>query len=346
VSGDVHARFWESAGVRFPRATHQPLHRQEQIFKRQGVHLPRSTIDEWFGALEELLRPIVDAMKRRLVAHNYVQIDETPIEALDRKLRGKTKRCYLWAYCRPKGEVIYDVTTSRAGRHPREFLRGFSGYAQTDGYSGYNELFESGVVKHIACMAHVRRKFFEAKHAAPERVEEILTLIRFLYDIEEKARQGELSDEARKELRHEKATEVLDSLKKKIDALASLPTPKSKLGKAVRYALGQWGAMLRYLMTGEAELDNNHCERAIRPTVIGRKNFLFLGTAEAGGKRASVFYSLTQSAKRLGLNPFEYLSDAIARVLTTSPDEIDELTPERWGEEPQRAGDAVDATVG
>ena len=120
---------------------HLPLHRQEQIFKRQGVQLVRSTMDEWFGALSPLLLPVVLAMKRRLLRGEYLQVDETPIEALDRELQGKTRRCYLWSYSWPDGEVVYDVTASRAGRHPRAFLEGFRGHVQTDGYTGYREVF-------------------------------------------------------------------------------------------------------------------------------------------------------------------------------------------------------------
>ena len=316
---------------------HLPLNRQEQIFRREGVSLARSTMDEWLGVLSPLLLAVVLAMKRRLLGGDYLQIDETPIEALDRELKRKTKRCYLWSYGTPTGEVVYDVTTSRAGRHPRDFIAGFRGFAQTDGYAGYGEVFAQRGVGHIACMAHIRRKFFEAKHALPERVEEILTLIRSLYDVEAEAREKKLSSSARVELRHESSRPILEELKSRIDDLAPIPTPKSKLGKATRYALGQWGAMERYLDVGEAEIDNNACERSIRPAVIGRKNFLFLGSAKAGGERASVFYSLTQSAKRLGLNPFEYLRDAIERISTTPTEYIDELTPASWKRARERA---------
>ena len=159
-------------------------------------------MDEWFERLSALLLPILEAMKKRLVTNRYLQVDETPIEALDRKKKRETKRCYLWSYGTPTGETLYDVTTSRHGRHPRAFLEGFSGFVQADGYSGYNDLFSRRDVEHIACMAHVRQKFFEAKHALPERVEEILALIRALYDVEEEARERDL-------LQHEHLAAVL-----------------------------------------------------------------------------------------------------------------------------------------
>ena len=321
-------------------ADHLPLYRQEQIFKRHGVHLPRSTMDEWFGQLSPLLLAIVTAMKRSFLLQRYLQCDETPMEALEHEERGKKKgktkkkkqirRCYAWAYSIPRGEVIYDVTASRSAAGPMALLDGFEGYVQTDGYVGYNDLFRSGRRLRVACMAHIRRKFFEARHALPERIDEILQLIKSLYAVEKESREAELTPEDRKKLRDEKARPHFDALKAAIDKLAPIPTPKSKLGKAVSYAQSQWPSMERYLEDGIIEIDNNHCENAIRPAVLGRKNYLFLGSLEGGGERAKVFYTLVQSAKRLGLDPFAYLSDVIERIASHPASRIDELTPRGW----------------
>lgn len=174
-------------------ADHLPLYRQEQIFKRYGIHLPRSTIDEWFGHLSGLLLPIVQAMKRRLLESRFLQSDDTLIQVLDRELKGKSRRCYIWVYGIPKGEVVYHFTTSRSQRWPREFLGEWSGYLQCDGYAGYNELFRDGRIQHVACMAHIRRKLLEAKEAAAKEIEEILTVIQSLYAIEDEARERELT---------------------------------------------------------------------------------------------------------------------------------------------------------
>lgn len=211
---------------------HMPLYRQEQIFKRHGVQLVRSTIDEWLGELSHLLLPIVSAMKRRFSAEPYLQCDETPIQALEHEGRGKKKakgkdrkkqvrRCYLWAYSIPRDEVIYDVTASRSARGPCAMLEEFSGTLQTDGYAGYNELFASGERLRVACMAHIRRKFVEARHALPGRVDEIIDLIRDLYSIEEESRQRELDPQGRLALRHEKSRPVFSALKSAIDELAA-----------------------------------------------------------------------------------------------------------------------------
>jgi transposase len=335
---------------------HQPLYRQEQIFKRHGIHLARSTMDEWLGQLSQFMLPIVGAMKRRFRAEAYLQCDETPIQALEHEGRGKKKkkgnerkkqvrRCYLWAYSIPRGEVIYDVTASRSSRGPCVMLDGFFGTLQTDGYAGYNELFKSGDRLRVACMAHIRRKFKEARHALPERVDEILDLIRDLYAIEEDSRETKLDYSERLEIREDKSRPIFTKLKSKIDELAPIPVPKSKLGKAVSYAQGQWSHMERYLDDGLVEIDNNWCEQAIRPTVLGRKNYLFLGSLEGGGRRAKVFYTLLQSAKRIGLEPFEYFRDVLERLPTHSQSRIDELTPRGWAEARQQSENASDSTA-
>lgn len=332
---------------------HLPLHRQEQMFQRHGVELRRSTMNDWLGQLAELLRPITQAMRRRLLASGYLQVDETPIQALDRdeatrspsktktkraKSRSKPKgkrspqvrRCYAWSYAVPYGEVVYEITPSRSGAGPKAFLEGFEGYVQTDGYVGYDALFESSRRQRVACMAHVRRKFFESQHAAPERVERILALIGALYDIEARCREEELAPEERQNRRDAEARQVFERLGEEIEALAPIPTPASPLGKAVAYARSQWESLSRYLDDGRLEIDNNQVEQTMRPAALGRKNWLFLGSVEGGGDRAEVFYSLVQSAKRLGIEPFAYLSDVIERIASFPISRIDELTPLGW----------------
>lgn len=331
---------------------HLPLHRQEQIFSRHGVHLSRSTMDEWLGQLSGLLLAIVKAMRRRFLTGRYLQCDETPIDALEHEERGKKKekgkakqkqirRCYLWAYSIPRGEVIYDVTASRSAAGPLAMLDGFEGYVQTDGFAGYNDLFKSGQRLRLGCMAHIRRKFFESQFAAPERVERILSFIGSLYAVEARCRDEGLDHGSRKRLREELSRPVFDSLRAAIEELAPIPTPQSKLGKAVSYAVSQWPNMERYFEDGRLEIDNNFCEQGLRPAVLGRKNFLFLGSLEAGGERAKVFYSLAQSCKRLGTDPFAYLADVIERIAAHPASRIDELTPAGWKAMSERSGNLL-----
>ena len=312
---------------------HVPLYRQEQIFRRYEIDLSRKTMDGWLGELSGLLLPVVLALKREILKEPLLQMDDTPIQVLDKEVKGKSRRCYLWAYTAPYGEVVYDFTESRSGRGPVKFLDGFEGhFIQCDDFSGNGAVFKELEIIRIACMAHIRRKLFEARAAAPKRVDEILELIRSLYEIEERARTGGLAPEERSKLRKGEATGILSELKEKIDELSLLSTPRSKIGGAVSYAQKNWEDMIRYVEVGEAEIDNNWVENMIRPVALGRRNFLFLGSAKGGGERAEVFYSLIQSARRLGLDPFAYLSDVIERISTHPQSRIRELTPRGWKE--------------
>lgn len=308
---------------------HQPLYRQEQIFRRHGVHIARSTMDTWLGALSGLLLPIVAAMKRELLSGSFLQSDDTRFQALDSRRGGKSKRCYIWAYSRPDGEIVYHFTESRSAKGPREFLAGFSGDLQTDGFSGYKPLWRSGRVRHIACLAHIRRKFFEAQNSAPEDVGAILAKIREAYRIEEEARR-ELSGEALLELRRTHVEPVLDEIETLVAELKVKVLPKSKLGLAVEYAENEWPALRRYLDVAEARIDNNSCENGMRPVVLSRKNSLFAGSVKGGGERAEVFFTLVQTCRRLGIDPFAYLRDVIERISTHPASRITELTPRGW----------------
>jgi len=283
------------------------------------------------------LRPIVQSMRKRLLTLSFLQSDDTLIQALDRELKGKSRRCYLWAYWTRAGEVVYHFTKTRSHKEPLEFLEGFSGHLQTDGFPGYNALYRTGRVEHIACLAHIRRKLFEAKSAAPDRIKEILNLIKKPYAIEEEARERGIRGQDLTSLREEKIRPLLEKIEEKIKELAPLTTPKSKLGRAVAYAQGQWPALLRYIKVPEAQLDNNWCENALRPVVLGRKNFMFLGSPAGGGERAEVFFSLVQSCRRLGVDPFRYLSDVIERISTHPAARTWELTPRGWKEVRERA---------
>ena len=309
---------------------HLPLFRQEGIFKRSAIHLPRSTMNEWLGRLCELLEPIVSAMRRRLIAARFLQSDDTRIQFIDREVKGKTRRGYLWSYGIPFEEVVYVFTTSRAGKHPKAFLADFVGHLQCDGHASYKIVFASGEVIHIACGAHIRRKFFDARSLAPTRVDEILGLFEGLYAIERKADEEGIRGEALVELRRAQAVPRLNALEPKIEELGRLTTPKSALGRAVKYANGQWEAFRRYVEVAEARIDNNWTENTMRPIALNRKNSLFLGSSEGGAKRAEVFFSLAQSCRQLGIEPFEYFGDVISRISTHPPSRIDELTPLSW----------------
>ena len=307
---------------------HLPLYRQEQIFLRTGIHLRRQTLCDWMGEAAGLLEPIVLEVKRFILAAKVVQSDDTHV--LVRMEDGRMDRGFLWAYGIPWAEVVYDFSLSRGQGTPAKFLEGYRGFLQADGYEGYNEVFRGGLVLHIGCMAHVRRKFHDARHEAPEETMVALVAIQRLYRIEREAKEAGLDPVARREKRQAEALPILKDLEGIIRDYGSHALPKSEFGGAVRYALNQWPDILRYTEVGEAEIDNNSIENAMRLAVLGRKNWLFLGSAEGGGFRASVLYSLIASCKRLGVEPFAYLRDVLDRVSTHPSSRIWELTPRGW----------------
>jgi transposase len=310
-------------------ADHVPLYRQSGIFERIGIDISRKTMSGWMGAVAELLAPVVDAMKQQLLSEPFLQSDDTPVPYQDRSRPGKTARGYLWTYTKPWAEVVYEFTTTRSRAGPRDFLAGFEGHLQADGYSGYNALFRTGRVAHIGCMAHVRRKFFESREESPHDAELILAGIQKLYRIERQAKDEGITGAALVELRRDQCVRVLDILGEYITDLVPHTLPKSGFGRAVRYAIDQWPAIRRYVDVAEAELDNNSCEHTVRPVALGRKNWLFAGSVE-GGKRAATIYSLVTSCRRLGIDPQAYLTDVISRAPAHKMSKIDELTPRAW----------------
>jgi len=316
-------------------ADHIPLHRQEEIFKRQGVFISRSTLSDWMGEVSGLLEPIADEVKRFVLSQNFIQSDDTYVLVKDGP-GGGTRRGYAWVFCIPWQEVVFEFSVSRGKETPCRFLSSWSGYLQTDAYGAYNELFRTGRVKHIGCFAHARRRFFEARKEAPKEAGRVLRYIQGLYAIESQAKEMGLSPQERKALRQEKALPILKELSSYLWHLRWRTLPQSLLGKAVVYALSHWESLVRYTEVGEAEIDNNSVENAIRHTALGRKNWLMLGSVEEGGERMSVFYTLIVTCKRLGIEPFAYLSDVIERVSTTPATRVWELTPRGWKE--QREG--------
>jgi transposase len=313
-------------------ADHLPLYRQEKIFKREGVDISRSTLCEWVGWIADLLSPIVKELKNNLLEEILIQSDDTPVRVQERSKKRKCHTGYLWSYCRPYGEVVFDFTMSRSHEGPKEFLAGFEGvYLQADGYSGYNEALRSKKLTHIGCMAHVRRKFHAALSEAPKPAGIVLASIQKLYRIEGELRESEADATLRVKVRKEKAFPILEDLETLFMVLKEIALPQSELGKAVSYALNQWPSIKRYTEVGEAEIDNNSCENTIRGVAVGRKNWLFCGS-ESGGKRAAVLYSLIESCKRTGVEPFAYLRDVIDRVSTHPMSRIYELTPKGWKE--------------
>ncbi|MFN2428099.1 MAG: IS66 family transposase [Candidatus Binatia bacterium] len=310
---------------------HLPLYRLEQIFAEQGVPISRKTMTDWVTQVAALLEPVVAEQKRRLLEQPLLQSDDTHVQYQDRTRKGSTARGFLWAYTVPWGEVVYDFTPTRARAAPQAFLAGYKGYLQVDGYADYTSIFPERPDATIGCMAHVRRKFFEARAEDREAADNVLGLIQFVYRVERRIKTEGLSGSDRVAVRTAEVLPALDDLEAYFHMLADGALPKSMIGTAARYALGQWPAIRRYVSVAEAEVDNNSCEQTMRVPVLGRKNWLFAGSLE-GGRRGAVLFSLVVTCRRLGVDPAAYLVDVITRIATHPNSRIAELTPRGWKE--------------
>jgi transposase len=308
---------------------HLPLYRQEDIFVRHGLHLSRSTLCDWVSAAAMLLQPLYE-LQRRLVRQSAVLwTDDTPVTVLVGGEEG-SRQGRFWTYVGDDEHPysVYDFTMSRGRDGPQRFLQGFQGYLHADAYGGYDGIFlEAGSkIVEVACWAHARRKFFDAQKSFPREAHQVLDWIGQLYDIEDQARP--LTAAARCELRGVEANPVLDRLNACLTQLASHMLPKSALAKAVTYARNQWNALRSYTKDGRLTIDNNTSERTLRHQAIGRKNWLFLGSTDAG-PRAAVLYTILAGAKRHRLEPWAYVRELLMR-LHADDGRLEDLLPDRW----------------
>jgi transposase len=319
---------------------HLPLYRQSEIYAREGVVLERSTLADWVGGTSALLAPLVEALRRHVMSATKLQADDTSVPVLAPG-NSKTKTGRLRTYVRdnrPAGDatpaaVWFAYTPDRKGEHPQAHWSNFTGTLQSDGYAGFDQIYETGRIQEAACWARVRRKFYDlnAVHKSPVAAED-LERIGALYAIEKEIRGR--SPEQRREIRNAQARSLLDSLKQWLEETLEKLSRKSDTALAVRYALSRWEALLRYVDDGRIEIDNNAAERALRTAALGRKNHLFAGS-DAGGERAAAIYSLIGSTKLNALDPEAYLREVLTRIADHPINRIDNLLP--WNLNPELA---------
>ena len=310
---------------------HLPLYRQSVILEREaGVEISRATLDGWVMRVGELLIPIAAVMRRELLGGSYIQADETTVDVQMHDGRGQNHQAYLWQYSRPGGGVVFDFRLGRGRDGPKKFLEQFEGILQTDGYGAYDHVGGPRIV-HAACWAHARRKFFEAAKLNPSDVAatRIVGLIDELFGIDAQARQQNLDHAARHALRLEWTQPLVGIIRGEVEAARDASLPSSALGKAANYTLSLWRKLTRFLEYPELELSNNLAENSMRPVALGRKNWIHVGSQQAGPKVAAIL-SIVESCRRLKIPIREYLAGVLPGLADRSVQRLAELTPAAW----------------
>jgi transposase len=310
---------------------HLPLYRQSVILKREaGVEIGRATLDGWVMRVGELLLPIVNVVRRELLSGSYIQADEIPVDVQLHNGRGQNHQAYLWQYGRPGGGVVFDFCLGRGREGPRDFLGQFEGILQTDGYVAYEKVGGPKLV-HAGCWAHSRRKFFDAVKLNPTDAvsTRMVKLIDELFGIDALAREENFDHAARHVLRLERAQPLVAIIHGEVEAARNASLPSSALGKAANYALLQWGKLTRFLQHAELELSNNWAENSMRPVALGRKNWIHVGSQQAGPKVAAIL-SIVETCRRMKIPLRDYLAAVLPGIANVSIQRLADLTPAAW----------------
>jgi transposase len=311
---------------------HMPLHRLERAYERQGLFLHRSTLCDWLGACADLLRPLYDRMVSVVLQSRALHTDDTTVK-LQELLTHRLSTARLWVYLGDAAHPynVFDFTTNRKRDGPQRFLANYQGYLHADAFSGYDGLYlpdprtATARIIEVACNAHARRKFYEARGSDALRSHQALAYYRQLYELERAAK--EFSDAQRLQMRQDLALPILGQFQTWLEAQRPEVLPKSPMGQAIGYALNNWEALRRYSETGFLAIDNNASEREMKRIAIGRKNWLSIGSPR-GGQTAAVLFSFTSTCQRLGVEPWAYLQDTLTRLPTTPAGQLADLLPD------------------
>jgi transposase len=308
---------------------HLPFHRQSQRFKTEHqIDIPRSTMGGWQGKTANLIQLLHEEQKRQVLGQGYLQADETPIQVLDPKKKGKTHRGYYWVYYSPiERMVLFDYQEGRGREAPKKLLSDFKGYLQTDGYKVYDWFGQQKDITLLSCMAHARRMIEKSLDDDQKRAEYAMTEIQKLYRIERQAREQKLSAEQRHKLRLDESLPIMNELGKWMAAQVRTTLPKSPFGKALIYSISRWDNLMNYLKDGYLEIDNNLVENSIRPTALGRRNYLFAGS-HAGAQSAAMFYSFFATCKHNNVDPFTWLKKVLEIIPDYPANKVSDLLPQ------------------
>jgi transposase len=315
---------------------HLPLYRLERVYERQGYFLPRSTLCDWLAASADALTPLYTLMVSVVLQSRALHTDDTPVK-IDQPPPGGTATGRLWAYLGDGDHPynVFDFTPNRKRDGPQQFLKNYRGYLHADAFSGYDALYlpdprdGQALIHEVACNAHARRKFYEARGSDAVRSHQALAYYGQLYEIERQAKALGADDTLRWQMRQDLAVPLLEQFHTWLVAQRADVLPKSPMAEAIGYALNQWQALSRYTEAGFLAIDNNAAEREMKRIAIGRKNWLFVGSLR-GGRTAAVLFSFTSTCQRLGVEPWAYLQEVLTRLPTTPAEHLAELLPDRW----------------
>lgn len=306
---------------------HLPFYRQIEIFKREFQwEVNSSTINDWFVSCCTLIKPLYQMLEQQVLKSGYIQADESPIRVLDKDKEGSSHQGYMWVFHSPERKtVLFKYSKGRGENLVKDLLRGFEGIVQCDGYAAYDKLpIVNPKIKLAGCLAHVRRKFYEAQTNDKQRSEDALTKIQNIYALERKAK--EMDNDQRKQYRVEHVKPILEELKSFAERASLEVTPKSQIGKAIGYLLNQMHKMETIFEHGNVEMDNNLIENKIRPLALGRKNYMFAGSHD-GAERLAIMYSFMASCKANEINPYEWLKKTLDTIPDTKLSDLDKLLP-------------------
>lgn len=311
---------------------HLPLNRQHERFKRAGIDIKYSTLVDVPAQIIPKLLPLYEELKKQTLSSNYIQADETPHPVLDSSVKKKTHRGYLWVYRSPEKKlVLFDYRKGRGREGPEELLKDFEGFLQTDGYAVYDAFELNKNITLTGCLAHARRYFEKALDSNREPSEYVIKRLQEVYAVEREIKQNNITGDEIVRLRKERSLPVMQELEQwlKENLLSGKITPQSPLGKAIGYSSSRWKKLIAYIYHSFLEIDNNLVENAIRPTVLGRKNYMFSGSHN-GAERSAIMYSFIGSCKINGINPEEWLEDILLKISDTKLSDLASLLPNNW----------------
>ena len=309
---------------------HLPIYRQLQMFTRQKITIEDNTVNNWFKQGCRLIAPLFEAHERQVLSTKYLGVDETPIKVLDKTKKGTTHQGYYWVYYNTHSrQVLFKYQTGRAAEWPKETLKNYQGYLQTDGYAAYNQFDDIAGITTLNCWAHARRKFIDAQSFDNTKASEVLTQIQLLYAVEKHCVENKYTADEIKNYRQDQAVPLLAALHQILQTQLLSSLPKSPLGMALQYTLARWDKLKVYTSDGNLRIDNNLVENSIRPVAIGRKNYLFAGNHEAA-QRSAMLYSLFATCKLHGVNPIQWLTYVFENINDHKINAIEELLPQNY----------------